>query len=395
LDEVRQRSLKLLLVVQLTINFRGGIISPILAIFIRGHGLSVAQIGLLGTAGMLGWLLFEPVSGIVADRFSKKYMIVFALAVSTIVYFMYPLTDSVLHFAILAFSMSSVMSFCAISVKALMAELLPESERGRVFGRYLSVISVGGVVAPFLGGYISEAVGHSVPFYLSAGIGVIGVLAALLMKYDGILTEIGSSVERGSDDKRFWTGPYIKILVIRTLFMFNLLFRQHFLPIYLHESPNFGASEAEIGAFMTIVRVVTALSQTLIGDLIDKVGSRAVMASSMGLIGLSYLGMVYLSGILPLYLLGAIQGVIIPAADMGMMIHLMEVMPEGRTGVVMGVYSEAENVGGMVASPSLGLIYEEMGPTASLFSVSGILISTGVLAAIMIREDGRARKPGG
>jgi len=50
LGEEMRRSLKLLLVVQLTINFRGGVVSPILALFIRGQGLSVAQIGLLGTA---------------------------------------------------------------------------------------------------------------------------------------------------------------------------------------------------------------------------------------------------------------------------------------------------------------------------------------------------------
>ena len=36
------------------------------------------------------------------------------------------------------------------------------------------------------------------------------------------------------------------------------------------------------------------------------------------------------------------------------MIHLMAVMPEGRTGVVMGLYSESENVGVM--------IYDSVGP---------------------------------
>ncbi|MFB0557583.1 MAG: MFS transporter [Candidatus Bathyarchaeia archaeon] len=384
----RQRSLKLLLVVQLTINFRGGVISPILALFIRRHGLSVAQIGLLGTASMLGWLFFEPLSGVISNRFRKKYMIVFALATSTVVYFLYPLADSVLHFAVLAFSMSSVMSFCAISIKALMAELLPESERGRTFGRYLSVISVGGVVAPLLGGYISEAVGHSVPFYMAAGIGVVGLLAALLMEHNGVLKRKGSSVEEAHKVSRLWTRPFIKILVIRTLFMFNLLYRQHFLPIYLHESPYFGASESEIGVYMTIVRVTSALSKAF-RDLTDRVGSRAIMASSVGLIGFSYLGLVYLSGVVPLYMLGALQGVLIPAADMSMMIHLMEIMPERRTGMVMGVYSEAENVGGMVASPSLGLIYDGVGSTVSVFSVSGILIFTGVLSAVVIREKSK------
>ena len=386
MGEEMRRSLKLLLVVQLTSNFRGGVVSPILALFIRGQGLSVVQIGLLGTASMMGWLFFEPLSGVIADKVRKKYMIVFALAASTIVYAAYPFASTVLHFALLAFSLSSVMSFYAISVKALMAELLPESERGRTYGRYLSIISVGGIIAPLMGGYISEVIGYAVPFYLSAGIGVIGVSAALLMRHEHTPTIGSSSDDAALQAGSLWTKPFIGILVIRTIFMFNLVFRQNFLPIYLHENPNFGASEAEIGAFMTIVRIVSTLSQMLIGDLIDRVGCRAVVASSMYLIGLSYLGLVYASGILPLYMLGALQGVFLPAANMSMMIHLMEIMSEGRTGMVMGIYSESENVGGMMASPSLGYVYEILGPTTSIFAVTGALILNAVFSMLIVNE---------
>ena len=143
-------SLRLLLVVQLTLNFRSGIISPILALFIRGHGLSASQIGILGIAGMLGWFIFEPLSGVVADRVKKKYMIIFAIFTSTAIYALYPSAQNIWHFAILSFSMSSVMSAYAISVKAMAAELIPHSERGKTYGRYLSLISWGGIIAPFI-----------------------------------------------------------------------------------------------------------------------------------------------------------------------------------------------------------------------------------------------------
>jgi len=393
LDGGRRGSLRLLMVVQLTQGFRNGIVSPILALFVRRQGLSVAQIGVLGTAGMLGWLLFEPVSGVVADRVRKRYMILFAVVGSTVVYALYPFAEGILYFAVLAFCMSSVMSFYAISVKALMAELLPASERGKAYGRYLSVISAGGIIAPFVGGYISATVSYTIPFFISAGIGVFSIAAVLLMRYDGRAVKEESIIEEESEKEKLWTRPFVSILVVRALFMFNLLFRVHFLPIYLHESPRFGASEAEIGAFMTIVRVMSALSQAFLGGLVDRVGCRAVMASSVGLIGFSYLGLAYLAGVPSLYVLGALQGVLMPAADMSMMIHLMGIMPEGRTGMVMGVYSEAENVGGMVVSPSLGFIYDGLGPSASVFSVSGVLIFTGVLAALIIREGDEGGKP--
>ena len=150
--EEKQSSLPLLMVVQLTTRFRGEIISPILSLFIRDQGLTVTHIGLLGTSSMLGWLIFEPFMGVLADRVRKKWLVTFSIIGSTIIYSLYPFASNFLHFAVLMFSMSSVMSAYAVAIKALIAELLPTEARGKTYGRYLSVISFGAVIAPFLGG---------------------------------------------------------------------------------------------------------------------------------------------------------------------------------------------------------------------------------------------------
>lgn len=380
-------SLRLLLLVQLTQSFRGGVVSPIMALFIRGHGLSVAQIGMLGISGMLGWLIFEPLSGVVADRVRKKYMVMFAIITSTVIYALYPFASSIWHFALLAFSMASVMSAYAISVKAMTAELLPSSKRGKTYGRFLSVISMGGIIAPFVGGYITSAYSYSIPFFISAGIGVLGLIASSFINYDDRPSVGESSTSPIFGEGGLMTRPYASILTVRMIFMFNLLFRQHFLPIYLHESPNIQASETQIGTYMTIIRVTSALSQSVLGDLNDRVGSKRITVASVGLLGISYLGFIYASGFLHLYLLGAVQGILLAASNMSMMIHLMSIMPEGRTGMVMGIYSEAENVGGIVASPSLGLIYDGFSPVSCVQTVVLILISTAALAGVIMKKD--------
>jgi hypothetical protein len=50
-----------------------GIVAPILALLIRRHGISIVEIGVLGIAGMLGWLIFEPLSGIVSSSKQAGY----------------------------------------------------------------------------------------------------------------------------------------------------------------------------------------------------------------------------------------------------------------------------------------------------------------------------------
>jgi len=391
LREGKPGSLRLLMIVQITQSFRGGIISPIMALFIRRQGLSITQIGLLGTAGMLGWFIFEPLSGIIADRVRKKYMIIFAVVTSTVIYASYPYASSIWHFAVLAFVSSSVMSTYAVSVKALTAEFLPTSQRGRAYGRYLSIISAGGILAPFIGGFVTSSFGYDLPFFISAGIGVISLGAVLVMRSDEEV-DGGEAEEGEAGDASLMTRPILSIFTVRGLYMFNLLFRQHFLPIYLNESPNFNASEAEIGAYMGVLRIASAVSQAFLGELNDRLGSKRIIVSSVILLALSYLGMTYFSGIVALYVLGGLQGVVIAAANMSMMIHLMDIMPEERTGMVMGLYSEAENVGGMIASPSLGYIYDGIGPAFTLQSVSAVLISTAAIALLLIGKDDRYEK---
>jgi len=58
------------------------------------------------------------------------------------------------------------------------------------------------------------------------------------------------------------------------------------------------------------------------------------------------------------------------------MIHLMAFMPEGRTGVVMGFYSESENVGGM--------IYDSVGPQFSVLTVTLVLVANATLSYALI-----------
>ena len=377
------RSLKLMLVIQFFQGFRGGIISPILALFIRRQGVSVTQLGLLGTAGMMGWLIFEPLSGVIADRVKKKWMLAFGVMVSTVIYALYPMAGEIWHFGLLAFAMSSVMSFYAISAKSLIAELLPTSGRGRAYGRYLAAISVGGIAGPFVGGYMADALGYSLPFYLSAAVGLISLGGILLLKHDGVVTEVS---EKSEEDGGLMSKPVLTIFLVRGLYLFDLVFRQNFLPVYLNESPAIGASETEIGAYMSILRVMSALSQSFLGDVIDRVGCRVVIVSSLGLGGLGYLGLLAVRGVFPLYLLGVFQGVFMAAANMGMMIHLMDVMPAGRTGMVMGLYSEAENVGGMIAAPSLGYVYDSVGSAYSVLYVVGALILNALLSALLIKK---------
>ena len=314
-DAPRERSLLLLMVTQLAVHFRGGILSPILSLYTRQQGMTIAQIGLLGTAGILGWFIFEPFSGVVADRVRKKWMMVFAIVASTVIYALYPSASSFSHFLVLYLGTSSVMSAYAIALKALQAELLPKENRGKTYGRYLTVVSLGGVVAPLIGGWVTETSGYSLPFYISSGVGVVALVAVLLMSYD----EKAERMTTGSDGHGGWrqlfAAPLLSIYSVRGLYLFNQMFRSNFLPIYLNESPRFNASETQIGTYMTLVQLAVAGSQAALGNLCDRYGARRLMMTSVSLLSFTYLGLLIGHGLPMLYFIGVLQGLLMAAAD--------------------------------------------------------------------------------
>ncbi|MFH2110238.1 MAG: MFS transporter [Candidatus Bathyarchaeota archaeon] len=379
----RERSLLLLMVTQLSTGFSMGIIEPILSLYVRSRGLTIMEVGLLGTASMLGWFIFEPIMGVVADSVRKRTMMVVAIIGATVIYAVYPFATTLTHFALLGFARSSVMSAYSIPVKALTAELLPRQDRGRAYGRFMTVVSLGGMIAPLIGGFISQASGYLVPFYASAAVGLVGLTAITAIRHDDRPQEGGAAL-RGWRD--ILTAPVLSVFSVRGIFFVNSGFRSSFLPIYLNESPLFNASEAQIGAFFTLVRLSGAVSRSMIGDLCDRLGNRLMIVASVAMLGVSYGALLIGGGVWVMYAVALVQGVSMAAADTGMMLHLISVMPAGRTGVVMGMYSEAENIGGLISTPTLGYLYENIGAGSSLAAVAAAMCLNALLAYLVIRK---------
>jgi len=381
--EHKQRSLLMLMLVQLSTNFSMGIIAPIIGLFVRSQGLSMAQIGLIGTASMLGWFIWEPIMGVVADRFNKRWMLAGSLILTTILNWLYPLADGFYFFAILEFTKTSILSAYSIPVKALAAELLPAQDRGKAYGRYMTIISFGGMISPLIGGYVSEVAGFSLPFYLAAGIGLLGLLAVFSIKYEE--PTLGEKTTNTSGFKELLTRPVLAIFSVRGLSFFNAGFAG-FLSIFLNEAPQFAATESQIGAFFTIVRLAGAASRSVIGDICDRVGNKPLISASLAGMGLSYLGLIFTGGLVPMYIIGLIRGVCQATSDTSMMLQLISVMPKERSGLTMGLYSEAENIGGLIATPTVGYLYQNFGANSAVWLVTLMMFLNTGYSYLVIRD---------
>jgi DHA1 family bicyclomycin/chloramphenicol resistance-like MFS transporter len=381
--EYKQRQLTVLMLLQLSTGFSMGMISPILGIFVRSRGLSLAQVGLVGTASMLGWFIWEPIMGAFSDRFNKRLMLAGSVSLTMFLYMLYPRADSLTFFVVLDFARSSIMSAYSIPVKVFAAEFLPIEYRGRAYGRYMMIVSLGGLISPLIGGFVSEVFGLSTTFYLAASTGVLGIIAVYNLK--SIVPVDSAAAHSLGGLKSILTSSVIEIFAVRGIYFFNAGFMGNFVSIFLNEQPQFLASESQVGAFFTLMRLVGTASRSFVGDMCDKVGNKPIITGSLVGIGLTYIGLIYSSGLTPMYLLGALQGLFQSSADTSMMLQLIEVMPKARSGLTMGLYSEAENIGGLLSTPSLGLLYQNLGADSSLWLVILAMFLNASFSYIMIR----------
>jgi len=367
------RPLLVLLSTQLAGGLSMGLVAPILGLYFRSRGLTLAQIGFIGSASMLGWFIWEPVVGLYADRLGKTRILSLSLAATGLLWLAYPLRGGFPYYALLELVRTSLLSAYSIPVKALTAELLPLDGRGRAYGRFMAVVSLGGVVSPLVGGAAYQSLGPQPAFSLAALLGLAGSALALRLPNPPPNPHVETPWREAL------SRPLLTIYAIRGLYFTNAGFASSFLPIFLHETPRLQASETQVGAFLTLMRLAGAASRPWAGQACDK-KPKGLMVG-LGLTGLaaSYLGLMGL-GAYALYPLAALQGVAMSIADTSMMLHLISITPSHASSLVMGLYSEAENVGGLLSTPVHGYLYQSWGPWAPMGALVAALLLDATLS---------------
>ena len=141
-------------------------------------GLSPTDVGLLFTiSGMFVFAMIVP-SGIIMDRVGRKWTSVPSTGIPAIAFLIIPFTDSFLQLAILvAFTgLSNGLSLGSLATSTY--DVVPAHARGRLQAARRTAAEIGGVFAPLLGGYLTNAFNPGVPFLVYAPLLVLS--AALL-----------------------------------------------------------------------------------------------------------------------------------------------------------------------------------------------------------------------
>ncbi|PYX83177.1 MAG: MFS transporter [Acidobacteria bacterium] len=141
--------------------------------------VSDAQIGRLTTVFLIFYTLAAPVMGPLADRYSRRLIVALGAfawsGVTLLTAFVHSYNSLLIRHTLVGVGEAS---FVTIS-PTFVADLFPESRRGRVLGVFYLAIPVGFALGYLVGGYFGTRYGWRAPFYVGGGPGFL--LAALML----------------------------------------------------------------------------------------------------------------------------------------------------------------------------------------------------------------------
>ena len=159
-----------------------GIIYSILSIYMASLGLTKSEIGTLFTAGAVGAAVSSPFWGSLSDRFGRKKIMVFSMAAFAIVFLGYAFSRNYIHLVLVQVLEGLAWAAMGSTAVALVADVVPEENRGKAMGIYNMTWNTGWIIGPTMGGLISDHFGFMTTFLLCSGLTAAGlVLAAFLI----------------------------------------------------------------------------------------------------------------------------------------------------------------------------------------------------------------------
>ena len=252
--------------------------------------LTNTQVGYLTTAFIGFYMVAAPFTGPLADRYSRKLIIILGaffwsgLTLLTAVTHTY--WELLVRHTLVGVGEATFVTIAPTFV----ADIFPEEKRGRIFGIFYLAIPVGTAAGYLLGGKLGPEYGWRFPFYIAAAPGFLLAVALLFIPEPerGRFDSLKETPERGTllglaKNSAFWT-----VTLGMSAMTFALGGIQVWMPTFLSRARGYTLESANLmfGAIVVVDGILASLIGGWLGDLLlprMKSSYYFVSALSMGL----------------------------------------------------------------------------------------------------------------
>ena len=256
------------------------VVSPILPAVAQNLNINIAKAGLLITAYMIPFGIFQIIFGPLADRYGKKQVITFSIIMFTIATGLCALGSSLTNLAIYR-GLTGIFAASVMPISlALIGDIFPMEERQQAIGTFMGI--------SFLGQGLSMAIGGTIAYFLNwrgvfIAYAVLSLIPTILLiaNYKKLPSEKNSNSEI--------LKPYFRLLSnSKSLFTYFIVLLEGIFIVgsfsytgsYIAKTYNF--NYFSIGMILTAFGIMSVIGGRLSGKLANKLGQKKVL--SLGLL---------------------------------------------------------------------------------------------------------------
>ena len=360
------KSAKFILFLTIFIDLLGfGIVIPILPNYVKTMTSSNFMVGMPVFLFAMAQFFCTPVWGAFSDKYGRRPIILFSLAISTISYIVFSFSSTMI---ILLFAriLSGIGSGNISAAQAYISDITEPKDRAKSMGMIGAAFGLGFIFGPPIGGFLMEDFGF-------ASIGIFcAILCVLNLALAFFLLPESLKIKRDSKVSLLPIRDYQHVFSMKLLPLIILIGFIYIAGFFLFQIPStmmwkehFGYSDKEIGFIFTFIGISTAIVQGgLIGIFNKWFGERKLLLWGNILLGLSVVGIPFVPKdlfipleLILLFSLAVANGFVGPSA----LSIVSQIAPKNEQGVVMGIYqsvgSLARAFGPLVGASLYGLDY--------------------------------------
>ena len=232
--------------------------------------ITKAQIGLLTSAFLGCYMLAAPFVGPLADRYSRKLIIVFGAifwsGLTLLTAFTHTYTELLIRHTLVGIGEATFVTIAPTFV----ADLFSERVRGRILGVFYLAIPVGSAAGYLLGGHLAPLHGWRFPFYIAAAPGFLLAIAVLFVQEPerGRFDSLKETPERGTVLGLARNPAFLTATLGMAAMTFSLGGIQVWMPQFLVSERHFSLETANLtfGMIVVVDGILAALAGGWLGD---------------------------------------------------------------------------------------------------------------------------------